>query len=78
MYVTILDGREALLVTYDVYQQDYTAVALDVHATNKVTIATDILFVELTKLLDEYIKIGYDVYEFNSLVEALKYITENI
>lgn len=78
VYVTILDGREALLVTYVAGSGKYTAVALGVHPTRKVQIDTDMLFVELTNLLDGYIATGYDVYEFESLVEALKYITENI
>ena len=78
VYVAMLDGREALLVTYDVYQQYYTAVALGVHATNKVTIDSDATCIVLAALLKDYIKAGYAVYEFDGIVEALKYITENI
>lgn len=78
VYVTILDGREALLVTYDGCSGEYTSVTLRVHTTRKVQIDTDDLFVELTRLLDDYINTGYAVYEFDGIVEALKYITENI
>ena len=78
VYVTILDGRQALLVTYDVFREYHTSVTLGVHTTNKVLIDSGEDCMELTGLLDDYISTGYAVYEFDSLVEALKYITDNI
>lgn len=78
VYLTILDGREAVLVAYDSYHEDYTSVTLAAHATRKISTDTFESGVELTHLLDGYIKTGYDVYEFDGLVEALKYITDNI
>ena len=78
VYIAMLDGREVLLVTYDVYQQYYTAVALGVHATRKATVSSAATCIALASILNDYIQTGYEVYEFDGLVEALKYITENI
>lgn len=78
VYVTILDGRQALLVTYDVFREEYTSVTLSVHCLRKVLTDSGEDCVGLTTLLHDYIATGYNVYECDSLVEALMYITDNI
>lgn len=78
IYVALLDGRQALLVTNVSSGNHYTSTILGVHTTRKVAVDVKAVPLLLTELLDDYIKTGYEVYEFDSLVKALDYIAKNI
>ena len=78
VYVAMLDGRQALLVTNVWPGNRYTSTTFSAHTTRKVAVDVKAVPLLLTELLDDYIKTGYEVYEFDSIAEALDYIAKNI
>ena len=78
VYVALLDGRQALLVTNVCSGNHYTCTTFSAHTTRKLAVDVKAGPLLLTELLDDYIKTGYDVYEFDTIQEALDYIAKNI
>lgn len=78
VYIAMLDGREVLLVTQVAGTVGYISTALSFHATSKVVVDTSAKHITLTGLLEDYVKTGYEVYEFDTIAEAMDYIAKNI
>ena len=78
VYIAMLDGREALLVTQVAGTLAYITTALSVHATNKVVVDASAEHATLTGLLEDFVNTGYEVCEFDSIVDALDYLSKNM